>query len=58
MQNNVFRWFTQYSKYPPKTPNQEFAKTAFPTFAQSFAGNYAAPSHRSHRSIYFSAPPK
>ena len=50
-----FRWSTQYSKHPPKTTNQESGKTASPTFARSFAAFYAAPSHRSHRSIYFSA---
>ncbi len=38
MQNNVFRWFTQYSKYPPKIANQESGKIASPTFAQSFCG--------------------
>ena len=55
MWNNVFRWSTQYSKHPPKISNQESGKTAFPTFARSFAAFYAAPSHRSRRSIYFSA---
>ena len=39
MQNNVFVDVRkEYSKHPPKIANQEFAKTASPTFAQSFCG--------------------